>query len=567
MRKLFVLAFALLLIAGSVCLIPRQIVNAQQKVSDGQRLAMFSKPSVVRIIDGYIGKVFWSRTNQSYDVSYGGSGSGSFIDPSGYIATNAHVTSVTKDGEDKAREKLFVQFIQLLQQALQKQGRSLSRDDVSTIANEVRVQVTNHIHNVILPDGSSFPFEIKSFGAPVGEGKDISIIKIEVKNAPVLKIGDSDKVQLQDHITVLGYPGAADTDLLAAKSALEASITDGKVSAKKNAQDGSPILQVSAPSTHGNSGGPVLNDNGEIVGLLTFRGDTVNGQEVQGFNFVVASSTLKEFVKQAGATNEEGLVDKRYREGLELYWKEYYKPALEKFEEVRRLFPQHSEVTKLITVTQQSISEGKDKSGTSWVLLLILGVVGILVIGGGVAAVLLLKKKKAPAVAGSQPYAPRPPQFQPQQPFQPQPPQGQRPPMQQPMPPQFQQPMPAGSQPARTVILSSQSPGQPSATSAFGAIVWQTGPLTGRRFDITPQGFFIGRDGNAAQVVIEDPRVSSRHAWVGVRNGRAAIVDSGSTNGTFLNSVASGRIQEISLNPGDTIIISEADVARFTYQN
>lgn len=102
--------------------------------------------------------------------------------------------------------------------------------------------------------------------------------------------------------------------------------------------------------------------------------------------------------------------------------------------------------------------------------------------------------------------------------------------------------------------------------SPFGSIIWQTGPLAGKRFDITPQGFFIGRDGSVSQVVIEDPRVSSRHAWVGVRNGRAVLVDSGSTNGTFLNSISSGRVQEISLNPGDTIILSEADVARFTYQ-
>ena len=68
---------------------------------------------------------------------------------------------------------------------------------------------------MIIPDGSSFPFEIKQYGAPTGEsndqGKDVAIIKIEVKNAPILKLADSDKVQLQDHVTVIGYPGAADT--------------------------------------------------------------------------------------------------------------------------------------------------------------------------------------------------------------------------------------------------------------------------------------------------------------------------------------------------------------------
>ena len=102
--------------------------------------------------------------------------------------------------------------------------------------------------------------------------------------------------------------------------------------------------------------------------------------------------------------------------------------------------------------------------------------------------------------------------------------------------------------------------------AGYGAISWTTGPLAGKRLDVRAEGFYIGRDSGSAQVVIEDPRVSSRHVWVGVRNGRVVVLDSGSTNGTFLNTIASGRIQEIALNPGDIIIISEADVARFVYQ-
>jgi hypothetical protein len=44
------------------------------------------------------------------------------------------------------------------------------------------------------------------------------------------------------------------------------------------------------------------------------------------------------------------------------------------------------------------------------------------------------------------------------------------------------------------------------------------------------------------------------------------VIDAGSTNGTFLNTIAAGRIGEIRLNAGDTMILSEEDVARFVYQ-
>src|SRR5262249_11177018 len=250
-----------MMLAG-VCLISVFTVHAQQQVSEGQRLAMYSKPAVVRILDGYMGDVYFGRNGKTYRAIAVGSGSGAFINPNGYIATNAHVTDLTHQGDDKGKEAVLMNFIQQLARDYGRNPAEVLNESalVQQILAESRLTSFTHIHHVITPDGSNFPFEIKAFGAPIGEGKDVSIIKIEVKNAPVLKLGESDKVQLQDHITVFGYPAAADTNVLDQKSALEASITDGKVSAKKNAADGAPVLQVSAAATHGNSGGPVLND-------------------------------------------------------------------------------------------------------------------------------------------------------------------------------------------------------------------------------------------------------------------------------------------------------------------
>jgi len=586
MRKYFILTLVMMLAALSFA--PVFTTSAQQ-VSEGQRLAMFSKPAVVRIYDGYIGQVFWPDNGKTYQAIAAGSGSGAFINPNGYIATNAHVTDATHQGDDKGKESVLVAFITQLARDYNRDPREVlnNGDLVRGILSKASLRSFTHIHHVITPDGSNFPFEIKAFGAPIGEGKDVSIIKIEIKNAPVLKLGDSDKVQLQDHITVFGYPGAADTDVLDNKSALEASITDGKVSARKNSQDGAPVLQVSAPTTHGNSGGPVLNDKGEIIGMLTFRGDTVNGQEVQGFNFVIPSSTMKEFIKQAGTDNEEGLVDKRYREGLELYWDGSYTKAIQKFEEVARLYPQHSETARLIRDSQQSIAEGKEKSGLGGLLLIgVLGLVGILIVGGVIGFVVMRSKKQPARPAGQQAFQSQPQHGYPQQPSYPpqQPAYGQQPPQQpsygqQPgyaqqsgygQQPQYPPAKPAAPAPTQVFSAQPKTAGLGGAAAAaaagFGAIRWTSGPFNGQRMDVRPEGFYIGRDGNYAQVKIDDPRVSSRHLWVGVRDGRAVVMDQNSTNGTFLNQLGTQRIKEVALNPGDTVILSEADVARFIYE-
>ena len=572
-RLLFIATGAFFLVVTLLPSQPRFVVHA---VSDGERLAMYSKPAVVRIIDGAMGKIWFQPpgyNGQSYDVSAIGLGSGFFISANGYIATNAHVVTMTHDGEDKAKQALLWQLVQQIAQQIGKDPRSLN---TSFINEHSQLQSFQLVHHVIIPDGSAFPFEIKQYGAPTGEGndqgKDVAIIKIEVRNAPILKLADSDKVQLQDHVTVIGYPGAADTfnsGLLSSKSALEATINDGKISAKKQASSGAPILQTSTAATHGNSGGPVLNDANEVIGLLTFRGDTINGQEVSGFSFIVPSNTVMEYVKSAGTTNDMGPTDTLFREGLGYYWDQYYSSAIPKFEEVKRLFPQHSEVDRLVQSSQQAKAEGKEKSSFPvWIVIvvvvvLLLILLLIILIAAGVVIAKKRKKTKgagpAPSIDGKA-HRPATP--------------GPAPPPPAPLPsPVAHSPAPPPPMPrvvaadqgmtvdlSRTVALTTDDDLFPKS---FGSIRFVSGPLSGQEFKVNSEGDFIGRDGGSSQIVIADPRISKRHVWIGVKNGLVVIEDQNSRNGTFVNDPRSARVTETSLKPGDTVILGESDVASF----
>ncbi|HEX6719162.1 MAG TPA: trypsin-like peptidase domain-containing protein [Pyrinomonadaceae bacterium] len=576
-RLLFVATGAFFVVAA---LLPMQRSFVVRAVSDGERLAMYSKPAVVRIVDGAVGKIWFQPPGYqggSYDVSAIGLGSGFFISSNGYIATNAHVVSMTHDGEDKAKQALFWQMVEQIARQIGKDPRSLN---ASFINQHSQLQSFQIIHHVIIPDGSAFPFEIKQYGAPTGEsndqGKDVAVIKIEVKNAPILKLADSEKVQLQDHVTVIGYPGAADTfnsGLLSAKSALEATINDGKISAKKQASSGAPILQTNTAATHGNSGGPVLNDANEVIGLLTFRGDTINGQEVSGFSFIVPSNTVMEYVKSAGASNTEGPTDTLYREGLDYYWNQYYSSAIPKFQEVKNLFQQHSEVDRLIQSSQQAKAEGKEKSNFSvWIVVgivvVLLGILLLLIII--VAAIVIARKRRKGKAAGPAAATPATPdggkgRYTP-------------PPAPTPTPApapvaQHRTPSPAPHVAAadqgmtvdlsRTVALTADGDAFPPN---YGSIKFVSGPLSGQRFDIKADGEFIGRDGGSSQIVLGDPRISKRHVWIGVKNGRVVIEDQNSRNGTFVNDPKSPRVTETSLNSGDVVILGESDVARFEYR-
>lgn len=580
-RLLFVATGAFFVVAT---LLPMQRSFVVHAVSDGERLAMYSKPAVVRIVDGAAGQILFSPPGiqpQVYNVQAIGLGSGFFISSNGYIATNAHVVSMTHDGEDKAKQTLFYQLVQQIAQQYGKDPRHINTQFIDQYSQLQSFQI---FHHVIIPDGSAFPFEIKQYGAPTGEsndqGKDVAIIKIEVKNAPILKLADSDKVQLQDHVTVIGYPGAADTfntGTLSAKSAFEATINDGKISAKKQATSGAPILQTSTAATHGNSGGPVINDSNEVVGLLTFRGDTVNGQEVSGFSFVVPSNTVMEYVKSAGASNNEGPTDTVYREGLENYWNQYYSAAIPKFEEVKRLFPQHSEVDRLVQSSQQAKAEGKEKSSFPfWIVPVIVGVLFILlllliIIIVGIVIARKRRKGKTPGPplpdsGRAQPKpAPAPPVPSPSPAVS-----RANPSPAPPSPPPAPAPhVMAGDQGmtvdlSRTIAITADGD---SFKPNYGSIRFVSGPLSGQQFEIKADGDFIGRDGGSSQIVIGDPRISKRHVWIGVKNGRVVIEDQNSRNGTFVNDPRSARVTEQPLNSGDVVILGESDVARFEYHH
>ncbi|WML58996.1 serine protease [Neobacillus sp. PS2-9] len=414
-RALFTIPLSLILIAvivTSFFLI--NIKPATGNIAQAQKLAEYTKPAVVRILDYAV--VEWQFNNPNdpevmalleqlnYQSVLGGSGSGGIISSDGYIVTNAHVVETTQMKDEDIANAAFEQLVGIM--------ADYFKVDYDTaykyMLNYTQYTGVKKVLKVILPGGDVLDGEVKSYGAPINEGKDVAVLKIEGKNLPTLPLGNSDNIQNQDNIWVIGYPAAADSDLLSPDSSLVSSMNAGQISAtSKKTEQGSPVIQINAAATHGNSGGPVINEKGEIIGLLTFRGDTVNGQEVQGFNFAVPVNTVKEFVNQAGVRNTKSETDKLYQEGLELYWGGYYKHALEKFEAVQRIYPNHSEIKQYIANSEKKM----DSSKTLWsdyatIFYIIDGVAGLLIL------VLLVFtfafKPKGPAAVVSGPTPPMP---------------------------------------------------------------------------------------------------------------------------------------------------------------
>jgi hypothetical protein len=131
----------------------------------------------------------------------------------------------------------------------------------------------------------------------------------------------------------------------------------------------------------------------------------------------------------------------------------------------------------------------------------------------------------------------------------------------------LEQPLPAGivrrislEQPLPAEVARQLSIEQPAsqvgaAPRASAALRCTSGPLSGQSFEVGPAGLVLGRDPSMSQVVVEDPQVSRRHAWVGYRDGALVAVDHGSSNGTWINGA---RIRDSRLLAGDRLALGES---------
>jgi len=230
----------------------------QSKVPVGD----LAKPAVVQVISGCGASI--PIDGKNYEVSTGGKGTGFFVNSNGYIATNAHVVKTSQHSEicqqSKVLRRLEKDLIyKIAENSSVSAYKIVSNSDMmQKIESEFQNAQIHQINKVILPNGDALNFEIKQYGAPVGEGKDVAIIKVPIMGNPVLKVAETNQVKTQDKVTILGYPRLELGKLFDKTSEVEVTTSKAEISSTtQRLSDGLKVLQLTAAVTTGNSGGPV----------------------------------------------------------------------------------------------------------------------------------------------------------------------------------------------------------------------------------------------------------------------------------------------------------------------
>lgn len=158
---------------------------------------------------------------------------------------------------------------------IDKSGVILTSAHVVDVGNSVVVTTNN---------GQNYTAKVlKRFG----ENKDIALLKIDaIGNLKTVKLGDSEKIKVGEKVLAIGNPFG-----------FSGTLTQGIVSRIDYAKN---RIQTDAAINPGSSGGPLLNERGEIIGINQAIYNPDNNISNIGIGFATPINLVKEYLKEGG---------------------------------------------------------------------------------------------------------------------------------------------------------------------------------------------------------------------------------------------------------------------------
>lgn len=370
--------FSLSLLAGVS--LSSQVFAGESAFSQ-QEVADYTKPSVVKIvqhvkgdaaipaisIDFKSGTVSTKKeaTPDTVQVNEYLSGSGIIVTPDGYIMTNSHVISY-----QTIKNAIVSDYIY---QAIDEGYASLTPEEVKNISeSQTPTQMAqfaekiadftlsesnfNLEKNIVVLNPSSkkdsleelvvegFPASVVSVNDNFfKDRRDAGLIKVGQQNLPAINLGTSAEVSTGKKVYIFGFPSTAeinDNDLL------EATFSQGTISAIKSSPSKNfKIFQTDAKISKGSSGGPLIDEQGKVIGLVTFMTSDLTKQDGDSFAFSIPIDEAKDIIAenstggQIPSQFQTGNYANRFANGLEYLKKSQCRNALSEFALAKQINP------------------------------------------------------------------------------------------------------------------------------------------------------------------------------------------------------------------------------------
>src|ERR1700722_2311984 len=145
---------------------------------------------------------------------------------------------------------------------------------------------------VVLPNGNRIPAKLVATDPKI----DLALLKIPGSNFPTLPIGESRKISVMDPVLAMGFP-------MYSTIGYGVSAYDGKINAVRQSEH-APLFQIDANINPGNSGGPLLNDRGEVIGIVVSKINAMQLAKTMGaiperINFAIPIDKARSMIRVA----------------------------------------------------------------------------------------------------------------------------------------------------------------------------------------------------------------------------------------------------------------------------
>jgi hypothetical protein len=247
---------------------------------------------------------------------------------------------------------------------------------------------------------------------------DLAIVHVNMNDTPSVQLDDSSQVAVDDHLTVIGFPGNGDVNFNPTNF-LTPSVNNAQVSAIKLNDNGSQLIQVGGNVEHGDSGGPVLDDAGHIVGVVSFAGPDPLGIT----SFLRTSDDALGLAQNQGLSLTPGPFQKAWSRAFSDYAATtpgHWHTAANEMQQLAAAYPQFQALTPYLNYAKTAAAQETQPNAPStpigltalpqWMLIAAGVVLLLLCVGIGVGVWLLVRrgrrKRAAKAAANALPSLP-----------------------------------------------------------------------------------------------------------------------------------------------------------------
>lgn len=126
---------------------------------------------------------------------------------------------------------------------------------------------------------------------------DLSIIKIEKGDLSPINLGDSDRIKIGENVFAVGNPIGLEFQGTVTSGVISAVNRTIKIKEEENLSYMEDLIQTDATINHGNSGGPLINKNGEVIGI-----NAVKIEEAEGIGFAIPINIIKPIIRRLEET-------------------------------------------------------------------------------------------------------------------------------------------------------------------------------------------------------------------------------------------------------------------------